>query len=351
MKFEDKFWKYIHGGCSRYSYLDSEYLENILKNCHLRHPQGSTVRDSDSDSEPAGAQYGEGSTFPSLPCRACDNIFFYHLTRQVSAIAASFASGARRLFRPDLSPGYPRYLWRVKHLLITDYHQRMLEEARSLIMYVAMNAMAVDRVLEKYDRAHHSINGQRFKSILRAKNIELLKSPWLVELFAFHLNSRGPEGADSKEIFPGCVCKFGGNEGFIVTCRLRDLGILEFNLTCAICLDILFDPIALKCGHIFCNSCACTNASVPTILGVKLASRRAKCPLCRQMGVHANSVHLIQTGLLLKKRQMQKLLEGKIENRESITCEASKGTLGPLFLKLYGLKAITECMVGVVDDV
>jgi hypothetical protein len=47
--------------------------------------------------------------------------------------------------------------------------------------------------------------------------------------------------------------------------------------------DMLFDPVALGCGHLFCNSCACSAASVAPFLGAKAARRSAQCPLCRQV--------------------------------------------------------------------
>ena len=47
--------------------------------------------------------------------------------------------------------------------------------------------------------------------------------------------------------------------------------------------DPVFDPVALGCGHVFCNSCVCGAASVLAYEGPRSADRNAKCPLCRKV--------------------------------------------------------------------
>jgi len=47
--------------------------------------------------------------------------------------------------------------------------------------------------------------------------------------------------------------------------------------------DTVFDPVALGCGHVFCNSCVCAAASVPAYEGPRAADSSAKCPLCRKV--------------------------------------------------------------------
>lgn len=47
--------------------------------------------------------------------------------------------------------------------------------------------------------------------------------------------------------------------------------------------DIVFDPVSLTCGHIFCYMCACSAASVTIVDGLKSANQKAKCPLCREV--------------------------------------------------------------------
>jgi len=47
--------------------------------------------------------------------------------------------------------------------------------------------------------------------------------------------------------------------------------------------DIVFDAVALKCGHILCYMCACSAASVTIVDGLKTAEPHKKCPLCREV--------------------------------------------------------------------
>ncbi|GAV91224.1 zf-C3HC4_2 domain-containing protein [Cephalotus follicularis] len=58
---------------------------------------------------------------------------------------------------------------------------------------------------------------------------------------------------------------------------------LEYDLTCAICLEAVFNPYALSCGHLFCKLCACSPASVMILEGLKAASLGSKCPVCREV--------------------------------------------------------------------
>eukprot|EP00252_Welwitschia_mirabilis_P004725 TRINITY_DN15020_c0_g1_i1.p1 TRINITY_DN15020_c0_g1~~TRINITY_DN15020_c0_g1_i1.p1 ORF type:complete len:110 (+),score=7.29 TRINITY_DN15020_c0_g1_i1:581-910(+) len=67
-------------------------------------------------------------------------------------------------------------------------------------------------------------------------------------------------------------------------------------------LDIVYDPVALGCGHMFCNMCACAGASVTITEGAKSADTEARCPICRQRGMYPDSVHLVELGLLVKRR-------------------------------------------------
>lgn len=47
--------------------------------------------------------------------------------------------------------------------------------------------------------------------------------------------------------------------------------------------DTLFDPVALGCGHLFCNNCACSAANVLGHEGLQAASCNAQCAICRQV--------------------------------------------------------------------
>jgi len=319
MKFGERFSEYLHGEDGHFlekcSHVGYKRLKKVLKKCRVRYYDG-TPSESEvglySSQTTENVIYAETSkripkacdssstACSSETCTVCDQIFFYELTKEVSAIMSCFSARARRLLHLHLASGFQRYLWRVKHFFADD-HEAMIREGRHLVGYVAMNAIAIRKILKKYDKVHSSVKGRNFKTKLQAKHIELLKSPWLIELIAFQINTRDPEHGHIGEIFPECSCDFTDSDP-VITCTLLDSVKLEFNLTCPICLDTVFDPVALGCGHVFCNSCACTGASIPTIEGVKAANQRARCPICRQMGVYADSVHLTELGLLVKKR-------------------------------------------------
>lgn len=165
-------------------------------------------------------------------------------------------------------------------------------------------------------------------------HIEILQSPSLCELMAFYINMR--EGNTNKkavvELFDGCSIKFDDGGKPTLCCGLFDSMKIEIDLTCSICLvsvfffrfpwqtkltnaikipsgwhifrshsllvvwthicchvivnlvilqEIVFDPVALSCGHLFCYMCCCSAASVTIVDGLKFASSTAKCPLCR----------------------------------------------------------------------
>ncbi|KAJ4824309.1 E3 ubiquitin-protein ligase bah1 [Turnera subulata] len=113
-------------------------------------------------------------------------------------------------------------------------------------------------------------------------HIDILQSPWLYELIAFHLNLR--ESKLNLEPFLCDGCSLGSEDGKpSLSCELFHSFQLDIDLTCPICLDTVFDPVSLSCGHIFCHMCACSAASVNIIDGLKAAEPREKCPLCRQV--------------------------------------------------------------------
>eukprot|EP01018_Ginkgo_biloba_P014898 Gb_40171 [translate_table: standard] len=257
MESGNKLWEYIEGWCllRKCSHLDHKRLENVVRSCHH-------VTEMGAQTQPKMALQAS--------CPVCEQIMVYELTEQVSAIKACLASCSQRLLRPDLASGLQRYLWGPMHFFADNHSNRMIQETRSLIMYVAMSAIAIDKVLEKYCNKVNIGRG-KLQSKLQAKRIELLKLPWLMELCAFQINSHShciytsTEDGDAlfTQIWPGwasCIFTACTNIGPVI--------------------DTVFDPVALECGHIFCNSCACASASVPTFAGLKTASHCAKCPLC-----------------------------------------------------------------------
>lgn len=209
-----------------------------------------------------------------------------------------------------------------------------------LIEYVTMNVLAIRKILKKYDKVsthkvgylkwnirvsflyfklllifylqvHSSANGMHFKSKLQSEHIELLQSPWLIELGAFYLNFYELDGIELGNIPSHISCDLNATLP-VMTLILPDSIKVEYDLICAICLvrsslfyleigkssfllpmrinllfmigqDIVFNPYALSCGHLFCKSCACSAASILIFQGPKAASPESKCPICREV--------------------------------------------------------------------
>eukprot|EP00268_Persea_americana_P062769 TRINITY_DN8078_c1_g1_i2.p1 TRINITY_DN8078_c1_g1~~TRINITY_DN8078_c1_g1_i2.p1 ORF type:complete len:334 (+),score=59.59 TRINITY_DN8078_c1_g1_i2:291-1292(+) len=298
MKFGETFKEYLHGDQEKFldkcSHVEYKLLKKILKRCRTLHPiQGSC------DMRPE-EERNELSHCKCESCQMCDQMFFTELAKEASEISGCFSSRARHLCHHHVSNGLLRYMQRLRHCF-TDDQQALVQEGRVLIEYITMNAIAIQKILKKYDKVHCSVNGRNFKTTMRAKCIELLQSPWLIELGAFYINSSKMDEGESREFFRSFSCDFSGTPP-IMTLALADSMKLEYNLTCAVCLDTVFNPYALGCGHLFCKGCACSAASVLLFEGLKAADPKSKCPICRAVGVYANSVHMVELDLLLKNR-------------------------------------------------
>ncbi|KAG0450668.1 hypothetical protein HPP92_026616 [Vanilla planifolia] len=182
-----------------------------------------------------------------------------------------------------------------------DHQQSLVEEVTMLLDYVTMNAIAIRKILKKYDKVHGSVNGRNFKAVMRAKRIELVQSPWLIELGAFYLNCNGLDAGEPGEFFRKFSCDLDGTEP-VMTMILSNSIAYEYSLICPICLDTLFNPYALGCGHLFCKSCVCAAASVLICDGPRSAPIGAKCPVCREVGVYRDTVHMLELDHLLRSR-------------------------------------------------
>ncbi|GMN20560.1 hypothetical protein TIFTF001_043111 [Ficus carica] len=158
--------------------------------------------------------------------------------------------------------------------------------------YAVMNSAAVTKLQRKYDKVHTSNKGKLFTSKVLSQRIGLFQSPWMIELLAFNLNSGSDDALDLS-------CEFSATPP-TMTVLLLD-STREYDLTCGICLDIVYDAYGLSCGHLFCKSCACSAASILMFQGFRSASREAKCPICREAGVYANAVHMEELNRLIRK--------------------------------------------------
>ncbi|KAK7392324.1 hypothetical protein VNO78_20758 [Psophocarpus tetragonolobus] len=243
----------------------------------------------------------KSSLHPSCPdhCPVCDGTFFPSLLNEMSEILGCFNQRAQELLEMHLASGLKKYFLLLK-AKFQGNHNTLIQDGKDLVMYAIINAIAIRKILKKYDKIHYSKQGQLFKSKVQTMHKEILQSPWLCELIALHINLRETKtnSIGVSALFDGCYLTFKDGKPSL-TCELFDSIKIDIDLTCSICLDTVFDPVSLTCGHIFCYTCACSAASVTIVNGLKEASPKEKCPLCRQRKVYEDAVHLEELNILL----------------------------------------------------
>ncbi|CAB4286969.1 unnamed protein product [Prunus armeniaca] len=273
MKFGDTYTEFLHKEEVRFSekcsHVEYKRLKKVLKTCQ----SCKTLQEASTADQQEGAANQNKQLCQCQSCPACDQAFFTELMKEVSDIALCFSLRVRHLLHLHVATGMQRYLLRLRQCFMND-QQAMV---------------------------HSSENGKIFKSKMRAEHIELLQSPWLIELGAFSLNLHGSDGEGLNELSGHFSCDLDATPP-IMTLMLPDSLKMEYDLTCAVCLETVFNPYALSCGHLFCKSCACSAASVFIFQGPKSAALDAKCPICREAGVYAKAVHMLELDLLLKIR-------------------------------------------------
>ncbi|KAJ8898603.1 hypothetical protein K2173_004216 [Erythroxylum novogranatense] len=277
MKFCKKYQEYMQGQREELPGLGFKNLKKTLKKCR---------RDFESHQELSGS--ADAKSCPNQ-CPVCDGTFFPSLLKEMSAVVGCFNERAQKLLEMHLFQG--------NHVALIQL------EGKDLVTYALINAIAVRKILKKYDKIHYSKQGQAFKAEAQRMHIEILQSPWLCELMAYHINLRETQVKSRRApaLFEGCSLTIDDGKPSL-SCELFDSIKLDIDLTCSICLDTVFDPVSLTCGHIFCYFCACSAASVTIVDGLKAAEPKEKCPLCRQARVYEGAVHLDELNLLLSRR-------------------------------------------------
>ncbi|EOA29277.1 hypothetical protein CARUB_v10025552mg [Capsella rubella] len=321
MKFGETFTEYLRGEeewfLEKCRHVEYKKLKKVLKRCKTT-CNSSTRSNNDEQIIISSATSLSDSSCQCQSCPWCDEMFFEELMKEASDIAGCFRSRVRHLLHLHVATGMQRYLMSLRRCF-KDEKQALLQEGQILIQYITMNAIAIRKILKKYDKVHSSVNGKKFKLKMRAERIELLHSPWLIELGAFYLNSGLDKVGNFKNSSFGRVsCEYLNDDQPMIQLTLPNSIELEFDLTCAICLETVFNPYALKCGHIFCKSCACSAASVMIFQGMKAAPKDSKCPICREVGVYAEAVYMMELHLLLKIRSKEYWKERMVSERSEM---------------------------------
>uniref|UniRef100_A0A2N9J2D6 RING-type E3 ubiquitin transferase n=1 Tax=Fagus sylvatica TaxID=28930 RepID=A0A2N9J2D6_FAGSY len=289
MKFCKTYQQYMQGQEKKLPGLGFKKLKKILKKCR-----------SDLQCHDGIDGALDNHTCPDH-CPVCDGTFFPALLKGMSEVVGCFNERAQKLLELHLASGFRKYLMWFKGKLQKN-HVALTQEGKDLVNYALINAIAIRKILKKYDKVHYSKQGQAFKSQAQSMHIEILKSPWLCELMAFHINLRESKinSRNAPALFDACNLTFNDGKPSL-TCELFDSVKVDIDLTCSICLDTVFDPVSLTCGHIFCYMCACSSASVSIVDGLKAAEPKGKCPLCREAGVYEGAVRLDELCILLSR--------------------------------------------------
>ncbi|XP_077218090.1 SPX (SYG1/Pho81/XPR1) domain-containing protein [Tasmannia lanceolata] len=289
MKFCKRYQEYMEGQEKQLPGVGFKKLKKILKRCRKDFP---THKERD-----------EKNPISKCPdhCPVCDGTFFPSLLKEMSEVVGCFNERAQKLLELHLASGFRKYFIWFKSK-IQGNHVALIQEGNELVTYAMINAIAIRKILKKYDKIHYSKQGQAFKSQAQSMHVEILQSPWLCELMAFHINLRESKGEARmvSGLFEDCSLTFDGGKPTL-SCALFDSVKLDIDLTCSICLDTVFDPVSLTCGHLFCYMCACSSASVTIVDGLKSAEPKSKCPLCRQERVYENAIHLEELNILLRR--------------------------------------------------
>lgn len=119
----------------------------------------------------------------------------------------------------------------------------------------------------------------------------------------------------------------------------------EEDLKCPICLDVMFRPIGLGCGHKFCQTCAfkfARKGKYSVIDSFKTNLQRipaeTPCPECRQGHVYKNAVQLREVDALIRKRYPHLWRARRMEEEEKIIeCYAERHAAKPEFLRMMGM--------------
>ena len=81
----------------------------------------------------------------------CDGTFFPFLLKEMSGIVGCFNQRAQELLELHLASGFRKYLLWFKGKLESD-HSVLIQEGNELVNYAMMNAIAVRKILKKYDK-------------------------------------------------------------------------------------------------------------------------------------------------------------------------------------------------------
>ncbi|XP_038974060.1 probable E3 ubiquitin-protein ligase BAH1-like 1 isoform X2 [Phoenix dactylifera] len=274
MKFTKEYEEYMRGreknGLKK---VGLKRFKKILKRCPREFRsqyQHQKKEGGEEENEKPVWFGGENSSLHQCPdhCTVCDGTFFPSLLEEMSEVVGCFNQRAQQLLELHLASGFRKFvIWLGSK--VSSNHEALIQEGKDLVSYAIINSIAMRKILKKYDKIHDSKQGRTFRS-------------------------------NARRLFGDFSLTFENGKPML-SCGLFDSVNLDIDLTCSICLETVFDPVSLTCGHIFCYMCCCSAASVTIVDGLKSADSKAKCPLCRREGVYEGAVHLDELKILLSR--------------------------------------------------
>jgi hypothetical protein len=227
-------------------------------------------------------------------------------------------------------------------------------EARECLRWAELNATALRKILKKWDKTNVSSRGRKaLAAYWKKSEYQMLHSPVTMELRAVAgMLTEGEDGpvwdtslrnADKGNKENDAPRSFGTypSSSFGSGSEMDGLDVSAFDAeqrnavdarlasqdqpTCGVCLDTLYKPVGLECGHVFCRDCLLRAAGVldhrGTSIAVSLRGRqtvsrvaageaalepvswreRDKCPECRHEGVFLTSTRLRHVEACIKR--------------------------------------------------
>ncbi|XP_066372172.1 probable E3 ubiquitin-protein ligase BAH1-like 1 isoform X3 [Miscanthus floridulus] len=293
MKFGATYEEYLRAEQDKFlgqcSHVEYKRLKKVLKKCRV---DRSLQADGTNGDEQQEGSDESSNICECNSCTLCDRLFFTELNKEASEIAGCFRSRVQRLLHLHVPSGLQRCIWRFRQCFIDD-QQIMVQEGRMLLNYVTMNAIAIRKILKKYDKIHGSVSGRDFKSKMQTEHIELLQSPWLIELGAFHLNC---DDSDADEpgaggFFKNFSCDLSGAQP-LLTMTISETLKYEYSLTCPICLFAVETLHVVSAGTL-CSTLThlavgiCSAKPVHVVLLLSTSSRVSSRHLQRRSALYA----------------------------------------------------------------
>jgi len=236
MKFTKKYETYMRGIRAEEELpgVGLKRLKKMLKKCRSdltsHHQTGTGAGASSSDDTDAA-----GDVRCPGHCSVCDGSFFPSLLNEMSAVVGCFNEKAKKLLELHLASGFKKYtMWFTNRC--HKSHGQLIQQGKDLVTYAIINAVAMRKILKKYDKIHYSKQGQEFKAQAQSLHIGILQSPWLSELMAFYMNLRRSKNNEAAmELFGDCSLTFDDDQPTL-SCSLFDSMRVDISLTCSICL-------------------------------------------------------------------------------------------------------------------